>query len=104
MNDRIRSGAGHFGVLDLSGGLYEFVIYLANPAGRAYTGTHGDGALAPDGQADAATWPLGTVGFGRKGGAWGTLVPNLRVSNRFSGGAALGRSSQNGGRGTRTAP
>jgi hypothetical protein len=72
---RERLGASFFWVMDLSGSVWERVVSAAHPAGRAFTGTHGDGVLAPDGKATNADWPKTRAdgeeadGLGFRGGA-----------------------------------
>lgn len=70
---RAKHGASHYWVMDLSGSLWERVVSAGHPAGRGFTGSHGDGVLAADGRATNADWPA-TVGdeapgVGYRGGA-----------------------------------
>ena len=51
------AGASFWGILDLSGSLWEYALTLGNVTGRAFTGLHGDGKLTADGYADVAFWP-----------------------------------------------
>jgi formylglycine-generating enzyme required for sulfatase activity len=73
---RERLAASYYGVMDLSGSLWERVVTLGDPAGRAYTGEHGDGNVNPYGDADVQGWPreLGSPrrhkGFGYRGGGY----------------------------------
>jgi formylglycine-generating enzyme required for sulfatase activity len=73
---RERHGASWCWVLDLSGSLWERVVSAGHPLGRAFRGTHGDGALDPEsGDATNADWPRGDAsaraadGIGFRGGA-----------------------------------
>jgi formylglycine-generating enzyme required for sulfatase activity len=50
-------GASYFWVLDLSGSLWERVITIGSPDGRAFKGSHGDGQLTVRGNATNADWP-----------------------------------------------
>ena len=68
---RVSSGASYWGIMELSGNLYERPVTIANPTGRAFTGTHGDGQLTSYGDANPATWPgTDAVGAGYRGGSW----------------------------------
>ncbi len=88
-SDRINAGAGYYGVLDLSGSLWEWTVTVGNAAGLGYTGSHGDGELTANGHADVAGWPgllnkeiTGADGAGRRGGSWVYGVIYLRVADR----------------------
>lgn len=106
-NGRITSGAGSFGIMELSGNVNEFVVDLWN-FGVSYTGTHGDGSLNLDGAFTAVSWPSAVNGAGAtiRGGNFLSTSTNLRTSDR-SALLATGwdfRFSGGGGRGVRTAP
>ncbi len=110
------SGAGYYGVLELCGNIVEWTITVGTNAGRAFTGLHGDGVLAANGNADVAGWPgTSAVGSGirdsynaHRGGLW--------WQNAGAGGAVSDRRYVNvprpdpdrgwvsGGRAVRTAP
>lgn len=86
-------GAGYSGVLDLSGNVVEQAVNLSSPAGRAFTGNHGDGNLGADGRAsDVPSWPRipanatgafsATYGFGFRGGDFYNPELDLRLSSR----------------------
>jgi formylglycine-generating enzyme required for sulfatase activity len=81
MPTRELAGASHYGVLDLSGNVAEAVVLLSSPAGRGFTGVHGDGDLGETGVADVPLWP-GRGGFGSRGGDWTSPEEELRVSAR----------------------
>jgi formylglycine-generating enzyme required for sulfatase activity len=44
---RVQSGASLWGIMELSGNLWERSVTVGNPQGRAFTGLHGDGTLWP---------------------------------------------------------
>jgi formylglycine-generating enzyme required for sulfatase activity len=108
---RVTSGASYWGIMELSGNLWERPVTVGNNEGRAFTGLHGDGALSANGHANVTVWPglvsgeiTGATGSGFRGGGWSVPVGYLRVSNRVI--AALtstGRSTSSGFRGVRTA-
>jgi formylglycine-generating enzyme required for sulfatase activity len=84
---RVSSGASYWGVMELSGNQWERPVTIANPTGRAFTGTHGNGVLTSNGNADAVSWPgTNAVGAGWRGGSWSTDPPYLEVSNRLNAG------------------
>jgi len=86
---RQASGATYYGVLDMSGNVWEMVVMVSDAAGNvgspAYEGNWGDGVLDwATGQANESTWPLGNPGgFGLRGGSWGNTWEALRVSARW---------------------
>jgi formylglycine-generating enzyme required for sulfatase activity len=92
---RAEAGATYYGIMEMSGNLDEKPVTLANPAGRRFKGTHGDGALTKDGFADISNWPgyaagknSGVAGAGSRGGSWYTNATTLRISGRQKGGFA----------------
>lgn len=104
-SSRTASGASYWGIMELSGNLWERVVSAGRPAGRTFTGLHGDGNLDASGLFNTANW---TNELGNRGGAYlhgNTLF--FRVSDRNSMGwnaAWLNRERWQGGRGVRTAP
>ncbi len=85
-------GASYYWVMDLAGSVWEKVVTIGHPKGRAFLGTHGDGRLADYGLATNADWPLGDHeaggygyrggGYYRRGSAEGALNPHSRVEQR----------------------
>ncbi|WP_430968555.1 formylglycine-generating enzyme family protein [Spongiimicrobium sp. 2-473A-2-J] len=105
--------ASFYWVMDLSGGLWERVISIGHPKGRAYLGTHGDGVLTNYGFATNEDWPKGvqeTGGFGFRGGgfygygrAYHDFNPYSPVGYRpFGGWSGGNRAKAYGGRFGRT--
>ncbi len=109
-NGRVTAGATYYGIMEMSGNLWERPVTVSNSAGRAFTGINGDGKLDDNGNADGTTvgnWPAGTdaAGAGFRGGTWGSAAPYLRVSDRYYAAHADGsRYADCGGRGVRVAP
>jgi formylglycine-generating enzyme required for sulfatase activity len=114
-SSRTTSGASYYGVMELSGNLWERCVTLGNAQGRSFLGSHGDGLLTVSGYATNLDWPgidaspvngvTGSSGAGFKGGAWDTAEAMLKVSARSK--AALSsniRGSNYGGRCARSAP
>jgi formylglycine-generating enzyme required for sulfatase activity len=64
-NSRTTSGASYYGVMDLTGNLYEQMVNLTQTAGRQFEGRyHGNGSINSGGAADVSTWPSSTgVGY-----------------------------------------
>ena len=103
---RITAGATYYGIMEMTGNLWEVAVSVGSPEGRAFTGIHGDGALATNGDANSSFWPGGSnSGFGLRGGGMNSSAPTqLRVSYRESAAYPSNQSSSNeGGRGVRTA-
>lgn len=115
INTRQATGASYYGVMEMSGNLWERTVTVGNAAGRAFNGVHGNGilnniyvaGLLNIGDADVLNWPGNTaLGSGFRGGAWYFFDPQAAcVSNRL-----YAASDQPfplydfGGRGVRTAP
>ena len=80
---RLSAGASYWGIMELSGNLWERPVTIANATGRAFTGTHGDGVLTSSGNANAATWPgTDAVGAGWRGSSWVSTASLMQVSDR----------------------
>jgi hypothetical protein len=103
---RISSGATYYGIMEMSGNVYERSVTVGNPTGRGFTGTNGNGLLDVSGNADALSWPGTTaLGAGFRGGWFSCYVGESQFSHRFD--AAWtddNRYSADGGRGVRVAP
>jgi formylglycine-generating enzyme required for sulfatase activity len=112
-SNRVSSGATYYGIMDMSGNTAERCITVGSNTGRVFTGTHGNGLLKTNGEADVLTWPPSYVGIGGRGGAWNEIqTPNdlsrVEVSDRYQAVAytnvADNRYAIYGGRGLRTEP
>lgn len=108
-------GASYYWVMDLAGSVWEKVVTLGHPTGRAFRGTHGDGRLTSYGFATNDDWPKGDEGrggFGYLGGGHyehgkpeGEFNPHSPVSfRRFGSWGDAPRSLAYGFRAARTAP
>ena len=91
---RITSGATYWGIMEMSGNVYERCVTVGRPEGRGFQATHGDGTLTVDGNATNSDWPGYTagsgvntvVGCGYRGGGFNFPNPtiyNCRVSSRI---------------------
>lgn len=103
---RVSAGATYYGIMEMSGNLYECPVTVGNPAGRGFNGSNGNGLLDDSGNADVPTWPgFDGMGSGNRGGGWGDNFTLLAVSGRYA--ATWGDSlrwSDIGCRGVRVAP
>ncbi len=69
-SNRVDSGASYYGILELSGNLWEQVVSCLQ-GGLDFVSNHGDGRLSEYGDADVESWPsMDTGGAGLRGGAW----------------------------------
>ena len=116
--NRVEAGATFYGIMEMSGNVWERVIDVTDPIATTFTGAHGDGRLATNGNANVATWPAvgGAAGTGSRGGSWNTPnfggppppgpVPNnfMQTSDRQGMFADPNASNEYGFRAVRTAP
>ena len=72
---REQAGASFYGIMELSGNLWERPVTIGNVGGRLFTGTLGDGSLSAAGNATNGDWPginagevTGASGSGFRGG------------------------------------
>jgi len=86
---RITAGASYYGIMELSGNLWERAVTVGNATGRDFTGLHGNGALSTNGHANETAWPgltsgevTGATGSGFRGGNWLNHATVMRVSAR----------------------
>jgi len=101
---REESGGSYYGIMDLTGNLYERVITVGNPQGRAFTGAHGDGTISGTGTANVPGWPTTALGIGYRGGSYANDIPFILVSDRTDAANEITNgNSRLGFRGVRTA-
>jgi formylglycine-generating enzyme required for sulfatase activity len=87
-NNRLKSGATYYGVMEMSGNVWEMVVNLSG-SGTVFIGNNGNGMLSATGEADEG-W-VADNGAGYKGGAWNSLISNditypfrdTAISDRF---------------------
>lgn len=60
-NTRAQNGATYYGILDMSGNVWERVASIGRAQGRTFIGNHGDGQITINGNADVIGW-TGLVG------------------------------------------
>lgn len=87
---RTSSGGTYYGIMEMSGNVYEPTVSVAFPGGRAYTGKHGDGYLDANGDANVQDWPTTNGGYSIRGGSFSDNANLLRVSDRNYGYSPFG--------------
>ena len=113
-SNREQAGASYYGIMELSGNLWERTVSVGIATGRNFTGSiHGNGLLTNDGFCDISTWPgfvtdkvSGATGSGYRGGAFNITNNNhLSISNRWlASNLGTGRNHELGFRCVRSAP
>jgi len=111
-SSRQDAGASYYGAMELSGNLWERPVTIGTATGRAFAGTHGNGSLTTNGNANNSDWPgyvtseiTGATGSGFRGGYWSNASRYARVSDRSSAAhVRTKRYSIYGGRCARTSP
>jgi formylglycine-generating enzyme required for sulfatase activity len=106
-SSRVSAGASYWGIMELSGNLWERPVMVGNATGRTFTGLHGNGVLdVSTGDADVTGWPGTTAtGAGFRGGGWWAAGVYVRASDRFYGPYVVAtRSEDIGSRSVRVAP
>ncbi len=102
---RVETGGRYYGVMELSGNLYERCIGAGSPVNRAYTGLHGNGEILSNGDHNVSGWPaVGSEGaISYRGGSWSNGIAFCPIADRFDG-ANLSSIANNriGARGVRT--
>jgi formylglycine-generating enzyme required for sulfatase activity len=110
---RISAGASYWGIMDLSGNVWEQCISIGYnsaggrvPATFIFNGTNGNGGLNAAGDNDVATWPIITTPGTSivRGGNWEYSGQRAQVSDRFyvnSIAENASRTRRTGGRGVR---
>jgi formylglycine-generating enzyme required for sulfatase activity len=104
--NREQAGATYYGVMEMSGNLWEYAYSVGLVLSRSFNGNnHGDGFIAVSGNTNVADWPIRA---GIRGGAWHDFVTYnaLQVSSRYSASSAYtsGRHRSTGIRLVRTQP
>ena len=80
---RITSGASYWGIMELSGSLYEQCISLRESSGLNFIGSNGDGIINLSTSVGQLDWPA-NYGAISRGGSFYDWPHYIRVSNRSS--------------------
>jgi Sulfatase-modifying factor enzyme 1 len=84
---RQETGASYYGVMEMSGNVYEMSISTGNSIGRSFQANHGDGIISITGDSNVNNWPNVTGamvgnGVGIRGGGYTTPSLGIRISHR----------------------
>lgn len=107
---RLTSGATYYGIMEMTGNVFEQTVTIGNATGRIFNGSHGDGVLSANGDHNVPKWPgADAVGAGQRGGGWtsslGSPGAYLPLTSRTLAITGVNvRENDTGGRGVRTAP
>ncbi len=107
---RVYAGATYYGVMDMSGNVFERCVSVGNSTGRLFDGQHGNGYLSVNGNANVSNWPglsggevIGATGANQRMGTWLNVGVSARVSDRYYGCYSFStRANTHGFRGVRT--
>lgn len=110
LNTREGSGGSFYGVMEISGNVWETIVSSGLSVSRSFVGTHGDGVLSSNGNGTNSDWPgysgveiNSNLGSGGRAGGWQNALARLRVSDRFYSNSSALREPGNGFRCGRTA-
>ncbi|MDR1153109.1 MAG: SUMF1/EgtB/PvdO family nonheme iron enzyme [Bacteroidales bacterium] len=112
VSSREKAGGSFYGVMEMSGNLWERCISVGNDLGRLFQGSviagHGNGEIGPNANPDlpiGGGWPAVTgAGLGFRGGSYLDIPDRARISDRyFINLVNITRHQSFGGRGVRTA-
>ena len=89
-NSREETGGSFYGVMEMSGNLSEQVVFMGDPDGRDFDGSHGDGEISSNGYGNVSGWPayngsenrINDTGFTVRGGDWNSSTAILTTSSR----------------------
>ncbi len=85
---RQESGGSYYGVMEMSGNIWEITVTTGAPQGRNFTPNHGNGIIGTStGNSTVSGWPTYSggssgVGIGLRGGGYSNPLSDIRVSSR----------------------
>lgn len=97
---RVSSGGTYYGIMEMSGNLYERVISAGTTNGKTFAGEHGDGNLAADGTSDITSFNTSTF-YGYRGGSYQAAGATAPLCISYRGLAGLNDASRNASGGIR---
>ena len=100
---RLLSGATYYGIMEMTGNVWEQCISIDNIVGRFYDANHGDGNLTTQGNFNVSGWVSYNGGKLRGGGWFYPHMYNLSISGRTDATDAT-RNYERGGRVIISAP
>lgn len=101
-SSRVASGATYYGIMEMSGNVYERGVTVGSPSGRAFTNNHGNGLINSNGNSTVSTWPDQT-GQSFRGAGFINQTIYMRVGDRYDAvGNFFGANSRLGFRCVRT--
>lgn len=82
-SNRQKAGSSYWGIMELSGNLWERPVTIGDATGRSFTGLVGNGELDVNGNANVNLWPgTDAGGAGLRGGNWVSAAVYARASDR----------------------
>lgn len=97
--NRVQAGASYYGIMEMTGNLWERCVTVGNIDGRSFTGLHGNGRINENGHADVGFWPgisptgvIGATGSGFRGGPWVFNLSYAYLSDRSNASGSAGTS------------
>ncbi|MBT8271655.1 MAG: formylglycine-generating enzyme family protein [Bacteroidia bacterium] len=103
---REETGGTYYGIMEMSGNVYERAVNVGTPRGRLFNGVHGNGIIGSTGNGTVVNWPLSSTGegYGYRGGSYTNQTTFIRVSDRNDASNTFsGTNGRIGFRGVRTA-
>jgi formylglycine-generating enzyme required for sulfatase activity len=89
-SNRTSSGSSYYGVMDMTGNVWERPVSVGSAIGRMFNGLNGDGLLNANGDANVLNWPPATSeGSSFRMGNWFRATERARISDRFFGATPL---------------
>ena len=103
--NRVEAGASYYGIMEMTGNMWEYTMTVGRAESRTFNGSHGDGGIDAAGFYNVSNWPTGYLGLGARGGSFADAATEIRTSSRYIAHyfGTAGRVAQYSGRGVKTA-